>query len=83
MFAPLSAGIGVARGPTVGGHVPPQLFRTYSYLCFERRYRKQNSVIGLKSNILATQIFGLVTLLPPGASCQTCERIILLLVFIV
>jgi len=31
-------------------------------LCFERRFSKQNSVISLKSNILATpQIFGPAT----------------------
>jgi len=29
------------------------MFRNYSYLCFERRFCKQNSVIRLKSNILA------------------------------
>jgi len=71
------------------GHSPPHIFRTYSHLCFETRYHKQNSVIRLKSNILVPanffgpDIFGLATLLPAGASCQTCERIVLLLVFIV
>ena len=34
-------------------------------------------------NFLAPQTFGQVMLLPAGASCQTCERIVLLLVFIV
>jgi len=54
MSASLHAGIGVARG-----HVTLQIFRAYSHLCFERRYHKQNSVIRLKSNILApTKFFG-------------------------
>jgi len=30
----------------------PKSFRTYSHLCFERRYHKQDGVIRLKSNIL-------------------------------
>jgi len=34
-------------------------------------------------NVLPPKIFGLVTLLPAGASWQTSERIVLLLVFIV
>jgi len=50
MSAPLPAGIGVARGALAT--MPPQIFRTYSHLCFERRYHKQNSVIRLKPNIL-------------------------------
>jgi len=87
MSAPLPAGIGIAEGPREP--CPPQIFRTYSLLCFERRYHKQNSVIRLKSNILdptkvlSAPMFGLAALLPAGASCQTCERIILLFVFIV
>jgi len=45
------------RGPS--GPCLPQIFRTYSHLCCERRYHKQNSVIRLKSNILApTKFFG-------------------------
>jgi len=85
MSAPLPAGKGVAEGPR-GAH-SPQIFRTYRLLCFERRYHKQNSVIRLKSKILdptkfPPEIFGLATLLPAGASCQTCERIVLLLVVI-
>ena len=39
------------------GHVIPQIFRTHSHLCFVRRYHKQNSVIRLKSNYLATTKF--------------------------
>jgi len=66
-----------------GGPFPPKIFRTYSHLCFERWYHKRNSVIRHKSNILAPKIFGLGTLLSAGTSCQTCERIVLLLVFIV
>jgi len=58
MSAPLPADRGIARG--AWGHVP-QVFRTYSHLCFERRYHKQNSVIRLKSNIFAppTKFLGL------------------------
>jgi len=38
-------------------------------LCFQRRFFKENSVIRLKSNILAPpQIFGLATPLPPQKS---------------
>ena len=44
--------IGVARvGPTVPW--PPKFLEHIVILCFERRYPKQNSVIRLKSNILA------------------------------
>jgi len=54
--------IGVARGAT-----PPKKFlENIVILCFERRFSKQNSVIRVKSNILAQkkffgspQIFGL------------------------
>jgi len=53
MSAPLPAGIGVAKG----GPYDPKIFRTYSHLCFERRYHKQNSVIRLKPNILAPTKF--------------------------
>jgi len=49
--APLPAGIGVTRGSM--GSCSPQIFRTYSHLCFERGYHKQNSVIRLKSNIFS------------------------------
>ena len=52
MSAAIPAGIGVARGDR--GPCPPQIFRTYSHLCFERRYHKENSVIHLNSNILPT-----------------------------
>ena len=47
--------IGVARGDK--GTMPPQIFRKYSHLCFERRFSKQNNVIRLKSNILAPPNF--------------------------
>jgi len=46
--------IGVARGAK--GAMRPQIFRKV-ILCFERRFSKQNSVIRLKSNILATPKF--------------------------
>jgi len=52
------------------GHVHPKFLEHIVILCCEKRYPKQNSVIPLKSNILAspkffgpTQIFGLTTLL--------------------
>jgi len=46
-------------------------------LCFEKRFSKQNSVIRLKSNILAPpnflalQSFGLATPLPIGLTCPS------------
>ena len=55
MSTPLPASIGVARGPR--RPCPPQIFRTYSHWCFERRYHKQNSVIRIKSNILSPPNF--------------------------
>ena len=62
MSAPLPAGIGVTRGPR--GPCPTQIFRTYSHLCFERQYPKQNSGTRLKSSILSpTKIFSLLKLL--------------------
>jgi len=36
---------------------PKKFLGTYSHLCFERRYHKQNSVIHLKSNILSPTNF--------------------------
>ena len=48
-------GIGVAR--RLKGPCPPNIFRKYSHLCFERPFSKQNSVIRLKSNILAPPKF--------------------------
>ena len=57
--------IGVDMG-VQGGHAP-QTLKNMVILCFERRFSKQNSVIRLKSNILAPkffalpQIFGLAT----------------------
>jgi len=36
---------------------PKKFLGTYSHLCFERRYHKQNSVIRLKSNILSPTNF--------------------------
>ena len=57
MSAPLRAGMGVAEGSR--GPFPPQIFRTSSNLCFERRHHKQNSIIRLKSKILdPTKFFG-------------------------
>jgi len=50
--------IGVTRGGGKGT-MAPQKFLENVILCFERRFSKQNSVIRLKSNILALQIFGL------------------------
>jgi len=44
---------------------PPTFLEHIVILCFERRYPTQNSVICLKSNILAPQIFGLAALLMP------------------
>jgi len=57
-----TAAHGVARG-VQRGHVLPQTFRKYSHCvsCFERRFSKQNSVICLKSNILALPISGQTT----------------------
>jgi len=54
--------ISVARG--LGGHDPPQIFRTYSLLCFERRYPKQNWCHSPKINHVGSpKIFVLATLL--------------------
>jgi len=39
----------------------PNILENIVILCFERRFSKQNSVIRLKSNILAPPIFGLAT----------------------
>jgi len=53
--------IGVARGAK--GAMPPLKFlENIVILCFERRFAKQNSVIRLKSNILAPPNF----LVPPN-----------------
>ena len=40
------------------GHTPPKFLENIAILCFERHYTKQNSVIFLKSNILAPKTFG-------------------------
>ena len=48
--------IGVARGEQ-RSHVPPKFLENIVILCFERRFSKQNSVIRLKSNILAPPKF--------------------------
>jgi len=42
---------------------PPKFFEIIVILCFEKRFSRQNSVIHLKSNILAPQNFGLATTL--------------------
>ena len=52
----LRRGIGVA-----GRHGPPKGLENIVILCFESRFSKQNSVIGLKSNILPPKISGLAT----------------------
>jgi len=50
--------IGLARGGE-RGHGPPKCLENIVILCFERRFPKQNSVIHLKSSILAPKkIFG-------------------------
>ena len=55
------ATVGVARGGE-RGHAPQKFLETAVILCFERRFSKENSVICLKSNILAPpQISGLAT----------------------
>jgi len=48
--------IDVARGGQ-RGHGPPKFLENLIILCFERRFSKQNSVICLKSNILASPNF--------------------------
>jgi len=37
--------------------MPPKCLENIAFLCFERRFSKQNSVIRLKSNILALPKF--------------------------
>jgi len=61
--------IGVARGGQ-SGHGPPKFLENLVILCFERGFSKQNSVIRLKSNILAPQSFGLAAPLGPSAEAQ-------------
>jgi len=39
------------------GHVPPKFLENIVILCFERRFSQQNSVIRLKSSILAPTKF--------------------------
>ena len=39
------------------GPCPPKVFENIVILCFERHFSKQNRVIRLKANILATPIF--------------------------
>jgi len=48
--------IGVARGGAKGVMLP-KIFGKHRHLGFERRFSKQNSVIRLKSNILAPPKF--------------------------
>jgi len=51
---------GAPRGPWL----PLRFFENIVILCFERRFSKQNSVIRLKSNILAPKkIFGSLQIL--------------------
>jgi len=55
-----------SQGGGQRGHGPPKFLGNIVILCFGRRFSKQNSVIRLKSNILAPpnsplQIFGLAT----------------------
>jgi len=60
------------------GRFPPNFWKKKRFLCFERRFSKQKSVIRLKSNILSSpkffghlQIFGLATpLLPDKVNFQ-------------
>jgi len=69
-------GIGVDRGGAKGP-CPPKSLENIVILCFEKRFSKQNSVIRLKSNILAPpnflalQSFGLATPLPIGLTCPS------------
>jgi len=58
--------IGVARGP-----LPPTFLAYIVILCFDRRYPKQNSVIGLKSNISHPSKLwaGCATTLPAAVVC--------------
>ena len=58
--------MGVARGGQ-RSRAPARFLEKTVIFCFERRFSTQNSVIRLKSNILAPpQIFGLTTPLPRG-----------------
>ena len=41
--------------------LPQKFLENIVILCFERRFSEQNSVIRLKSNLLAPQISGLAT----------------------
>jgi len=52
------------------GPCPPKFLEHTVILYFERLYPKQDSVIRIKSNILAPQIFGLATLLPSSVVVQ-------------
>jgi len=38
--------------------MPPQIFGTYSYFCFESRYPQQNNVIRQKSNTSSPKVLG-------------------------
>jgi len=58
-------GIGVAGGPK-GPCLPLKFLEHIVILCIEKRFSQQNSVIRLKSNILAPQILGLATPLDDG-----------------
>jgi len=49
--------MGVAMG-SLKAHAPPKCLELIVILCFERRYPKQNSIIRLKSNILAPKFLG-------------------------
>jgi len=60
--------IGVARGGR-RGHALPKFLENIVILCFERCFSIQNSVIRLKSYILAPQIFGLATPLAMHCRC--------------
>jgi len=49
----------LSQGGGQRGHGPPKCLENMVILCFERRFPKQNSVIHLKSSILAQKkIFG-------------------------
>jgi len=46
-----------SQGRTAKGPCPPKFLENIVILCFERCFSKRNSVIRLKSNILATKNF--------------------------
>jgi len=66
MFVQL--GIGVA-GRGQSGHATPKFLENIVFLCFERRFPKQNSVIRLESEFGPPKNFGLATPLQLRNSC--------------